>query len=223
MDHVKLDEPKEIVDGAIKAQRILLNGYPGWDKTDMRKWKEAQSPKSTAISLVGEPTAYPKISGLIEEFRRRKINTFLVTNGQFPEKLGDLAEPSQFYISVDAPDKKTCKMVDRPSFPDFWERLNKSLELMNSFECRTVARLTLIKDLNVLNPKGYAKLIEKSGCDLVEVKGYMHMGESQKRLPRSAMPSHEEVREFGQQLAEHLGYKLAGEQHASRVVLLKAE
>ncbi|MEK6815994.1 MAG: 4-demethylwyosine synthase TYW1 [Nanoarchaeota archaeon] len=222
MDGIELDEPKDIIKGAISAQKTLLNGYPGWDKTDMKKWKEAQTPTSAAISLIGEPTAYPRISELIEEFHKNKINTFLGTNGQFPERLDGMTEPNQFYISVDAADKKTCKLVDRPAFPDFWERLNKSLELMNSFKCRKVIRLTLVKGMNMIDPEGYAKLIKKAGEPLVEVKAYMHIGESQKRLPRSAMPSHDEVKEFGSRIAKILGYELSGEQAASRVVLLKA-
>jgi tRNA wybutosine-synthesizing protein 1 len=35
------------------------------------------------------------------------------------------------------------------------------------------------------------------------------------------MPSHDEVLEFSNELARHLGYEVAGEQRASRVVLLK--
>jgi tRNA wybutosine-synthesizing protein 1 len=217
----KFDEPSAIIDGCIQEHRRNISGFPGTEMTNRKLWKEAQNPTNAAISLLGEPMMYPKISQLLEEFRKRKITTFLVTNGQHPDAMEGMEEPTQLYISLDAPDKKTYLKTDRPSFKDYWERINKSLELMESFKCRTIVRLTLVKGLNMTNPEGYAKLIEKSGCSGVEVKGFMHIGEAQKRLPREAMPSHDEVKCFAMEIAGKLGYNLAGDQRASRVVLLK--
>jgi tRNA wybutosine-synthesizing protein 1 len=217
-----IDEPSDIIDGCIREHRRNISGFLGTEMTDRKLWKEAQNPTNAAISLLGEPLMYPKISGLIDEFVKRKITTFLVTNGQHPKAMNGMSEPTQLYISLDAPDKKTYLKTDRPRFKDYWERLNKSLELMDSFKCRKVIRLTLVKGLNMTDPEGYAKLIKLANPDFVEAKAFMHVGEAQKRLPRSAMPSHEEVKEFGAEVAKHLGYNLAGEQLASRVVLLKA-
>jgi len=217
------DEPEAIIDGCIEAQRKLLNGFPGFEGTDMKKWKEAQNPTNAAISLIGEPTLYPKLSGLIEEFRKRHIVTFLVTNGQHPEVLEGLAEPSQLYISVDAPDKPTLKQLDRPYYPDYWERLNKSLEVMNSLnsaKCRKVVRLTMVKGWNMKRPGDYAKLIEKANPDFIEAKAYMHVGESQKRLPIDAMPSHSDIKGFAGLLAKESGYRIKDDFSPSRVVLL---
>ena len=222
----KIDEPKDIVESSIEAQRKLISGFPGWEGTNMKKWKEANSPNNAAISLVGEPTMYPKISELIREFKKQGFTTFLVTNGQFPERLEEMAgssEPAQLYISLDAPDSRIYKRIDRPMLPDFWKRLEKSLEIMNSFSCRKVIRLTMVKGWNMARPEEYAKLIERSGCDFVEVKGYMHVGESQKRLPRDAMPYHKDVQEFAGQLSKESGYAYADEQKESRVVLLSAK
>lgn len=214
------DEPKDIIEGAIKAQRLLLNGFPGWEGTNMGKWKEAQNPQSVALSLTGENLLYPKISELIGGFRKRKIIIFLVTNGQIPERLENITEPNQLYISLDAPDKKTYKELDRPLFRDFWGRLNRSLEIMNSFSCRKVIRLTMVKGRNMENPKGYSKLIEKASPDFLEVKGYVHVGESQKRLPRDSMPYHKDVVEFAKKLERESGYRIKDEQKVSRVILL---
>jgi tRNA wybutosine-synthesizing protein 1 len=216
----KIDLPEKIIDGCIKGQRELISGFKGFSGVNLKKWKEAQNPNNAAISLVGEPTMYPKLSGLIEEFHSRGFSTFLVTNGQFPEALERLTEPTNLYISLDAPDKETYKKIDLPSLPDFWERLNKSLELMPSFSCRKVIRLTLVKGRNMHSPEKYAKLIEKSGADFVEAKGYVHVGESQKRLPRDTMPAHEEVKAFSEKLSEACGYMYRDEQKESRVVLL---
>lgn len=219
-EKLKYDEPSEIIDGCIEAQRKLLSGFPGFKGTDMKKWKEAQKPTNAAISLLGEPTLYPKLSQLIEEFHRRRMTTFLVTNGQHPGVLEKITEPTQLYISLDAPDKATLKRIDRPRYPDFWERLNKSLELMNSFSCRKVIRLTMVKGWNMKDAKGYAKLIEKSGCDYIEPKAFMHVGEAQKRLPREAMPLHKDVQDFAALLAEETGYRYKDGQKESRIVLL---
>ncbi len=216
----KLDEPEEIVANAIIAQRQLLSGFKGLKGVDMAKWAEAQRPNQAAISLIGEPTAYPKISELIGVFKRRGFTTFLVSNGQFPERLKDMEEPTQLYISLDAPNKILLKKLNQPQLPDFWERLNKSLEMMSSFGCRKVIRLTIIRGFNISKPEGYAKLIEKAEPDFVEIKGYMHVGFSQQRLPKSAMPEHEEIRNFAKGLAEKIGYRIADEQRVSRVVLL---
>ncbi len=227
IDHTKInlgnvvDEPKDIIDNSIKAQRLLLSGFKGFEGTNMKKWVEAQNPTSAAISLIGEPTLYPKISQLIEEFHKKNIVTFLVTNGQYPEVLEKMTQPKQFYISLDAQDKETYLKIDRPSLPDFWDRLMKSLELMKSFTSRKVIRLTMVKGWNMKGPEKYAKLIQKAEPDFVEVKGYVHVGESRKRLPREAMPYHEEIKDFAEKLSRELGYIFGGEQKESKVVLLK--
>ena len=216
----KVDEPGAIIDECIAQQRLLLSGFKGLERADRSKWKEAQDPNQAAISLSGEPTAYPLISDLIEEFARRRFTTFLVTNGQYPERLRDMAEPTNLYISLDAPDRETYRKVDCPSLPDFWERFTESLELMKSFSCTKVLRLTLARDLTLKSPEGYAKLIEKASPDFIECKGYMWVGFSRKRLPKEAMPWHHEIREFSERLSELTGYAYRDEQKESRVVLL---
>jgi tRNA wybutosine-synthesizing protein 1 len=217
----QFDEPSFIIDECIREHRRNISGFLGTEMTSKKLWKEAQQPTNAAISLLGEPMLYPKISELIDEFHKRKITTFLVTNSQHPKEMEGMSEPTQLYISLDAPDKATYKKTDRPASKDYWSRLQKSLELMNSFRCSKVIRLTLVKGLNMVDPEGYAKLIRLAGEPLVEAKAFMHVGEAQKRLPRTAMPSHDEVLEFSNELARHLGYEVAGEQRASRVVLLK--
>jgi tRNA wybutosine-synthesizing protein 1 len=216
----KWDEPKEIIDQAIQSQRLLLSGFKGFEGTNMKKFRDAQNPTNAAISLLGEPLLYPKISGLIEEFRKMGVVTFLVTNSQHPEVLGKITEPDQLYISVDAPDKESYLRLDRPHNSDYWKRLLRSLEVMNSLSCRKVLRLTMVKGWNMHSPEKYAKLIQLANPDFVELKAYMHVGESMKRLPREAMPLHKEVREFAEQVSGESGYPYRDEQAASRVVLL---
>ena len=216
-----VDEPADILDGAVLAQKRLLSGFGGNPGTDRRKFKEAQEPKHCAISLAGEPTLYPKINELIEECGKRGMTSFLVTNGMHPEVLGHLVEPTQLYISMVAPDSETYKAICQPTVPDGWGRLNWSLELMPSFKCRKVIRLTLVKGLNLKDAPGYAKLIEKAVPDFIEAKSYMWVGYSRKRLTMGNMPLHGEIREFSETLARETGYKLIAESKISRVILLR--
>ena len=215
------DEPAEILDGAIEAHRLLLTGFGGNPDADQRKVKEARDPTLCAISLAGEPTLYPEIGGLISEVKRRGAAAFLVTNGQHPEVLRELEEPTQLYISVVAPDEATYREVCAPRAPGGWERLGESLELMPSFKCGKVLRLTMVRGLNMKDAAGYAKLIEKARPDFVEPKGYMFVGYSRERLKMENMPSHDEIKEFAGELARETGYEVADESEPSRVVLLK--
>ncbi len=217
----EVDEPAEILGGAILAQRKLLSGFGGNPDIDKRKFKEAQDPKHCAISLAGEPTLYPKINELIEECDRRGMTSFLVTNGMHPEILGHLVEPTQLYISVVAPDPETYKTICQPHLQNGWTRLNNSLELMPSFKCRKVIRLTLVKGLNLGNAPGYAKLIEKAESDFVEAKAYMHVGFARARLNMENMPLHRAIRAFAEELAQETGYSILDESEPSRVLLLK--
>jgi tRNA wybutosine-synthesizing protein 1 len=129
-------------------------------------------------------------------------------------------EPTQLYISVCAPNKKIHEKVCRPIIPDAWERLNETLELLQSFSCPTVIRITAVHGLNMGNIGEYAKLIEKANPTYIEPKAYMHVGFSRLRLGYEGMPSHEEIQKFALQLAEATSYKIVDESEESRVVLL---
>ena len=99
--------------------------------------------------------------------------------------------------------------------------VNESLSLLERFdESRTVVRLTLVRGLNMVDPEGYAKLISGAAPMFVELKGYTWVGESQKRLPITAMPSMEELVDFGKRIAERSGYTIKLTDEKSRVVLL---
>lgn len=215
------DDPIEIIEGCIKAQRKLLSGFKGNPKVPKKRFEEAMKPRHFAISLAGEPCYYPRLSDLTEELIKRKLTVFLVTNGTRPDRLKNLeVEPTNLYISLCAPDKEAYLRVNRPLIPDGWERLNESLELMKNFSCRTVIRLTLAKGLNMVKPEKYAKLIKKTNCDFVECKSYMHIGESQKRLSRDAMPSNQEINDFALRLSKLLSYNTIDNDPVSRVTLL---
>lgn len=215
------DEPGDIIEDCIKAQRNLLCGYFGNSNVNMKKLEEAQNPNNAAISLAGEPMLYPKIEGLLEEFKRRNFTTFLVTNGMTPSKLEKLeTEPTQLYISLDAPNREVYKKLCSPQVEGGWKSLNKSLDLLSSFNCRTVIRTTCVKGYNMLKPEEYAEIINKSNPDFVEIKAYMYVGNSRKRLELENMPRHPEVLEFAESVAKLCGREIVDEVQESRVVLL---
>jgi len=89
----------------------------------------------------------------------------------------------------------------------------------------------------MLNPAGYAELLKIANPDFIEVKAYMHLGYSRKRLSREAMPAHRQVKEFASEITERLAaaasdakantkananynYRIVDESEISRVVLI---
>lgn len=218
------DEPADIVEGAVYAQRKLLAGYKGNPETTLESFLEAMFPRHMAISLDGEPILYPKLSELIEEVKARGMTAFLVTNGSVPHRLEELikrgAEPTNLYISVYSPNSEVFERVAKPLMPRAWDLVMESLDLMPKFRARTVMRLTMVRGLNMVEPEGYAKLVERAQPKFVELKGYTWVGESQKRLPREAMPTLVELEEFAQRIAELTEYRVKVSDGKSRVVML---
>ncbi len=215
------DPPEEITQGILKAQNKILSGYKGHAKLDCQKFREAHRPRHVAISLAGEPTLYEPLGELIHTLHLRDLTTFLVSNGNFPHKLSDLScEPTQLYISVCAPNESVFKRVCRPQLAGAWERLNETLHLLPSFSCPTVIRSTLVKNQNMEDIEGYAKLAASAEPTYIEAKAYMHVGFSSLRLSFDNMPSHSDVYDFALKLSEKTGYKIIDEVTDSRVVLL---
>ncbi|MBU3968571.1 MAG: 4-demethylwyosine synthase TYW1 [Euryarchaeota archaeon] len=215
------DLPEDIVKSCLIEQRRLVSGYGGSEFTDMTRWKEAFEPKHAAISLAGEPTLYPYLPELIEEFHKKGMTTFVVTNGTNPEMVGKL-KPTQLYMSLNAPDRETYLKACAP-LADTWENIKQSLEIMKGSGTRTAVRITLTKSVNMNAPEGYAHLIGLAEPDYVELKAYMHLGFSRNRLTRDSMPSHEEVLDFSKQVAKALDYSIADGSEKSRVVLLSKD
>lgn len=216
------DDPKTIIDEAVKAQNNLLCGFFGNDKANKEKLEESKTPTNAAISLAGEPMLYPEIDELIAEFNRRNFTTFVVSNGQCVDKLKNLEnEPYQLYLSLDAPTKKIYNDVCQPQISEGWDNLNQSLDTLASFNSRTCIRTTCVKGRNMTNPEKYAELIKKASPDFVEIKAYMCVGSSRHRLTPDNMPTFDEVKSFAQKIGENCGKKIVNETEVSRVVLLQ--
>lgn len=219
------DKPEGILDRLIREQRQLLSGFKGNPIIDKRLFKEAMEPRHVAISLDGEPTIYPYLADLIKLIKSRGMTAFLVTNGTNPERLRELvekdAEPTNLYISFYGPDPETHKQICRPLICDSWERLIRSFNSMREFqESVKVVRLIMINGYTIRDPEKYAELIRIAEPDFIECKGYMHVGESQMRMNREAMPSLDEIKPFALRLAETLGYEYLAEDRPSRVSLI---
>ncbi|OFV67363.1 MAG: wyosine biosynthesis protein TYW1 [Candidatus Syntrophoarchaeum caldarius] len=213
------DMPSELIKGVLTEHRRLLSGYGGSDKTDHKRLLEAEVPKHVAISLIGEPTMYPYLPQLIDEFNKMGLTTFLVTNGTNPDVL-KAVRPTQCYISLNAPNKVLYEHVCQPE-GDYWENIMKSLEIMAKANWRRTIRLTLIKGINMIDPEAYAELIRLAKPDFVEVKSYMHLGHSRMRLDRGNMPAHHEIKEFADDLLEFMDeYCIRNEVEISRVVMI---
>jgi len=224
LNFTEWDNPSDIADGLIEAQRKMLTGYKGNDKVDKKRLEEANDPAHVTFSLTGEPLFYPKMSELIEEFHKRKMSTFLVTNGTLPEALKKLKTlPTQLYVSVQAPNKEVYEKVTRPKIPHAWENFLEFLDVFSKLNTRRVFRLTLIKGLNLVDAKGYAELIKRGNPDYVEVKGFVFVGGARnpsRGLSYGLMPNKEEIINFAKEIAEASGYVFTDYHKPSNVALL---
>ena len=217
----QVNDPEMIFEESKKAHEKLLLGYGGNAKVTKSMYAQSKDIKHVALSLTGEPIIYPRMNELIGMFNRDGISTFLVTNAQYAEQIRDLKPITQLYISVDAPNKELLKQVDVPLFPDYWERLNQSLDYMRQKKQRTCIRLTCIRGINMVEPENYAALIERGNPDFLEVKAYMFVGASRERLSMDNMPSHADVLAFTKQLTKYLpDYEIVSEHKPSRVFML---
>ena len=230
MDERRVDEPEEIVENLIKERKQLLSGFGGNEKVIKELFKEALIPSHFAISLSGEPTLYPKLPQLIKYLKSLEFtkSIFLVTNGQEPQMLERLkkekALPTQIYLSLNAGSKKMFEIINRPLLKDAWQRFQKSLKFISKTRVRSVIRFTLIKGYNDREEelKPIAKLMKKGNPHFIEIKAYMHLGYSTKRLKSENMPKHWEVKQFAFKLLNELkNFEYMDEDFDSRIVILK--
>ncbi len=216
-----VDDPEMILEKSIEKHLGLLVGFGGSKNANKGAFEKSKEVRHVALSLTGEPIIYPRMNEIVDLFHKNNISTFLVTNAQYPEQIRDLKPITQLYISLDAPEKKLLKEVDVPLFDDYWERLNKSLEYFSKKKERTCIRLTMIKGINMVDVKDYARMIRKGDPDFIEVKSYIHIGASRERLSKENVPLHEEVVAYCKELEKVLEeYEIVSEHIPSRVVML---
>ena len=214
-------EPKDMLDNLIEMQRKLVTGFNGDDRVSKEKYEEARHPNQVAISLAGEPIVYPYLSDFLKECHNRKMMTFLVTNGTYPERLEELdVLPRQLYVTVAAPNEEVYKRTCIPKVSDGWERIMRTLDLLPSLDTRKVIRHTLVRGLNFGYVDEYAKLDERADTQMVEPKGFVFVGGSRNKLSMANMPSFDEIMSFSTDLGERLGMEVLKQKPESRVTLL---
>jgi len=147
----KTDDPKDIIEGCMKARRYLLQESRDELMASSQRFQEALNPTHFAICLSGEPTLYSDISELIEEIHRMGMTTHMVTNGTMPDRLESMnALPSHLFVSLYAPDERTYLRACKPLVPDGWSRIKKTLQLLPTLSCPSTLELTLVKGLNMI-------------------------------------------------------------------------
>ncbi len=215
------EEPEEILNGCISAQRSLTSGFKGDDRCNLEHWNEAQEPNQVAISLTGEPTFYPRLGEFMEVCHDRGMTTFLVSNGTTPKILENLDPlPTQLYITIAAPNREIYKRLCAPVTSRSWELLLNTLDILPSLDTRTVIRHTLVEGWNMGREEEYANLVRKAEPNFIEPKGFVFVGPSRQRMKIDNMPSHQKVKEFSSKFAGLTGYDILTERPESRVVLL---
>ncbi len=240
---------KDLIEQVSSSPRDTIERFVASRKEIIDVHIAAAKPKHVAISYDGEPTMYSRIGELIREFRQRKISTFLVTNGTFPERIralrdaGDL--PTQLYVTMAAPDRETylrvCSSV-QPFFPvheDHWNRLNETLGLLSSLTCRTVIRITSVRRVNMITPEAYRQVIQKAQPSFLEVKGFSISGNAPRiseRLGETSIgfkdpslmqralayaPTHEEILKFARDISGNFKlFPMVSQSELNRQVLM---
>ncbi len=220
----KVDDPAEIIDELIYQQRKLISGFKGNKEVPNELFQEAYNPRHAAISLSGEPTFYPRINELIEEFHKRDFTTFLVTNGTTPEVLEKLDPlPTQLYVTIIAPTKESFKKTARPSSDNTWKKVMETIELLPSIDTRKVMRLTLVPEYNMVEPNKFAQLFLQSESHFLEPKGFMSVGDARKRLTYAQMPRFPKIMEFSKEIIKETDLKIIDQKEDSAVTLIAKE
>ncbi|KEP65811.1 UNVERIFIED_CONTAM: hypothetical protein HHA_315962 [Hammondia hammondi] len=197
----QVDPPEFVLKHALEAHWSLIKPLRGVHWVTPEAFAEAKEPRHCALSLIGEALMYPRINEFIDLLHAKRISSFLVMNGQHPDRLADLTTVTQLYVSVDAPNKKDLKAIDRPLFKDYWERLLASLEILREKRERTVLRMTLIKSVNDTDLEGYARLVELGRPNFIEIKGVTFAGHSPHfKLSLGHTPHMQETLEFSRRL-----------------------
>ena len=219
-------EPKDIADGLIAGQKTLVAGFGGNKDVKRALYVESLSPKHVALSLTGEPTMYPKMDGLLREFHAKGMTTFVVTNGTLPEAVAKWKTlPTQFYVSMVAPNEEIYRQFIRPSTPGLWKKYLKTLGMMPEIgkKTRTVLRMTIARGVNDTDLEGYAAQIRLAQPHYVEVKSMVFVGgarEPARGLSLESMLGVKEIDEIAHKLALMTDYRFTDTHAPSRVALL---
>ena len=197
LDNFRLEEDIICCIDSREELEVLINRILTTPDEIMQAHSEAMIPNHAAISLDGEPLLYPKISEFVQEFKNRNMTTFIVTNGTLPERIQKLDPlPSQLYITLPAPNENIYKKICRPMIKNGWGKIMESLDLVQSLSCRTLVRLTAVKNMNLEDKfiNEYVKIIENSNPNFFEIKGFTLQAKA--LLIKERLKSEKEVQDY---------------------------
>lgn len=213
----KWKEPEAVAEDILAMHKTVITGYKGiLDRIGEEKYLEATKPKHVALSLSGEPTMYPYLDELIEVFHKKGMSTFLVSNGILTDVI-EKVNPTQLYISLDAYDLESYKKICGGTKED-WDSILNTLDILESKK-RTCIRTTVIRNIND-NILKFKELFERANSNFIELKSYMNVGYSRKRLNLDDMVKQVELLERGKILSENSIFEIEDDSPESRVVLL---
>ncbi len=207
-------------------------------KEDIEKvFEEAKHPKHAAISLAGEPTLYPKIGELVQEFRSRGFTTFIVTNGTNPGVIRDMWKsgnlPTQLYVTLPAPTRKDYLKICKPLIKDGWERLMETISLLPKLPCRTIVRITSVKYININfdQVEKYAAILKENTPDFIDIKGFTVQADALRLVDRweakhdlrDYRPSYQDLLVFSTRLEEATGFPIIEASETSVDILLRGK
>ncbi|MHA1727100.1 MAG: radical SAM protein [Promethearchaeota archaeon] len=218
----------------------MLEKFVTSEKEIKEVHRRAMNPGHAAISLDGEPTLYPYIGEYVTEFRKRGMTTFIVTNGTKPEIIKRLNEngtlPTQLYITLPSPNKIVYRKVCRPKEHNTWEKILKTLSLVQDLKTRTCIRITAVKNLNIgLNADyerfiaGYVELIKNAQPDFLDIKGFTLEGSAMniskrlgtKKKENYFFPDFKYLLKFAQGLEKAGDFEIIKTHEKSRDILLR--
>ncbi len=219
---VEWTPPARMVESLVEKRKKLLSGFGGNERVDPRLFRDSLEPAHFAISLSGEPASYPHLSELVAHLKERgAFSIFLVTNGQYPQALERLDPlPTQLYLSLTAPTPELYRKISVPAGRDAWGKLLHSCDFLSRAATRTVARVTLIRGVNMVEPERWRELLARCNAHFIEFKGYSWIGMSKRRLSLENVPSLEEVREFAESSVPE-GYEYMDFDEKSRIVVYR--
>ncbi len=224
---IKHSSPKTIINNLVELRKLLISGFKGSSKINIKKFKESYNlfPSHWAISLSGEPCLYPYLPELIKILKNKKEakSIFLVTNGLYPKMIKKLKNslPTQLYVSMAYSNETLFKKITNSKLKNAWKRYLETLNLLKNLKCRTVIRLTLIKDLNDYSLKEYSNLIKLASPDFIEIRSYIDLSKAKENLGYKYMLNFQELKSFSNKLLKDLPkYKYEDSMKESLVILL---
>ena len=116
-------EPEELLEKLRELRAQLLIGFKGNPKVDQKMLEEALKPNHVTFSLIGEPLLYPKMDKAIKYLKENwdwLKSIFIVSNGVVTEMVKKLIDknalPTQFYISLTAPNEELFNFISKPKY-----------------------------------------------------------------------------------------------------------